>query len=221
MSSNKPDTLVYLVDDEFVVRDSLTLLIESTGQTVRSFESAEAFLNNYNPEQLGCLLLDVRIPSMSGLQLQEELLKKGITIPIIFISGNARVIDSAKAFRAGAVDFLEKPFDNEILLERIEEAIKKDIASREQLIENRKIQKRLDHLTAREQEVLSLIVSGHPNKDTARILNISNRTVEVHRARIMEKMQAESLAELIRMAAQCELLNDTTRRIILSSSARA
>ncbi len=206
MSINKPGTLVYLVDDEFSVRDSLALLIESTGQSVRSFESAEAFLNNYDPEHPGCLLLDVRMPSMSGLELQGELLKREIFIPIIFISGHAGIPDSAKAFRAGAVDFLEKPFDNEILLERIDEAIKKDIASREQFIEHREIQNRLDHLTHREQEVLSLIVRGHSNKEIARILDISNRTVEAHRASIMEKMQVKSLAELMLLATHSEIM---------------
>jgi len=212
MSINKPGTLVYLVDDEFSVRDSLALLIESTGQSVRSFESAEAFLNNYDPEHPGCLLLDVRMPSMSGLELQGELLKREIFIPIIFISGHAGIPDSAKAFRAGAVDFLEKPFDNEILLERIDEAIKKDIASREQFIEHREIQNRLDHLTHREQEVLSLIVRGHSNKEIAKILDISNRTVEAHRASIMEKMQVKSLAELMVLATHSEMLNDNLLR---------
>jgi RNA polymerase sigma factor (sigma-70 family) len=212
MSINKPGTLVYLVDDEFSVRDSLALLIESTGQSVRSFESAEAFLNNYDPEQPGCLLLDVRMPSMSGLELQGELLKREIFIPIIFISGHAGIPDSAKAFRAGAVDFLEKPFDNEILLERIDEAIKKDIASREQFIEHREIQNRLDHLTLREQEVLSLIVRGHSNKEIAKILDISNRTVEAHRASIMEKMQVKSFAELMVLATHSEILNDNLLR---------
>jgi len=212
MSINKSGTLVYLVDDEFSVRDSLALLIESTGQSVRSFASAEAFLNNYDPEQPGCLLLDVRMPSMSGLELQGELLKREIFIPIIFISGHAGIPDSAKAFRAGAVDFLEKPFDNEILLERIDEAIKKDIASREQFIEHREIQNRLDHLTLREQEVLSLIVRGHSNKEIAKILDISNRTVEAHRASIMEKMQVKSLAELMVLATHSEMLNDNLLR---------
>ncbi|MFZ2169094.1 MAG: response regulator, partial [Methylococcaceae bacterium] len=176
MSTNKSDFLVYLVDDEFAVRDSLTLLIKSTSQAVRSFESAEAFLNNYDPEKPGCLLLDVRMPVMSGLELQDELLRREISIPIIFISGHAGIPDSAKAFRAGAVDFLEKPFDDEVLLERIEEAIKKDIVQREQLIDHREIQNRLDNLTVREQEVLSLIIRGHSNKDAARKLNISART---------------------------------------------
>jgi len=126
VSNNKSEALVYLVDDEFAVRDSLTLLIESTGQAVRGFAAAEDFLNNYDPEQPGCLLLDVRLPSMNGLDLQSELLSREISIPIIFISGHAGVSDSAKAFRAGAVDFLEKPFDNTTLMERIAEALKKD-----------------------------------------------------------------------------------------------
>jgi FixJ family two-component response regulator len=209
MSANKSDTLVYLVDDEFSVRDSLTLLIESTGQTVKSFASAEAFLDNYDPKKPGCLLLDVRMPSMSGLELQDELLRREISIPIIFISGHAGIPESAKAFRAGALDFLEKPFDNELLLERIEEAIKKDIANREQRIEQRKIQNRLEHLTVREKEVLSLIACGHSNKEMARILDISNRTIEAHRASIMEKMQANSLAEMMVMVTHSEMLNDT------------
>jgi two-component system response regulator FixJ len=212
MSNHKLEPLVYLVDDEYAVRDSLALLIESTGQTVKSFASAEAFLTHYNPEQPGCLLLDVRMPSMSGLELQDELLRREISIPIIFISGHAGIPDSAKAFRAGAVDFLEKPFDNEILLKRIEEALNKDIASREQLNEHREIQKHLAHLTVREKEVLSLVFRGYSNKETARILDISNRTVEAHRASIMEKMQANSLAELMVMVTHPEMLNDNLQK---------
>lgn len=206
MSNNPLPPVVYLVDDEFVIRDSLTLLLESTGQTVKSFESAEAFLNSYNPAQPGCLLLDVRMPLMSGHDLQNELLKRDIRIPIIFISGNAEIPDSAKAFRAGAVDFLEKPFDTDLLLERINEAIKKDLAFREEFVKKRRIQDRVDHLTAREKEVLSLIVKSHSNKESAKILNISNRTVDVHRASIMEKMQAENVAELITMVMYSEAL---------------
>jgi FixJ family two-component response regulator len=209
MRGNKPESLVYLVDDEYAVRDSLALLIESAGLTVRSFASALDFLNDYDPLQPGCLLLDVRMPTMSGLELQVELARREIAIPIIFISGHAGIPDSAKAFRAGAVDFLEKPFDNGLLLERIAEAIKKDFADREQRIEHHKIQNILDHLTAREQEVLSLIVSGHSNKAMAKILGISNRTVEAHRARIMEKTLTNSLAELMAMIAHVDMLKDT------------
>ena len=204
MSIDNSTPVVYLVDDEFAIRDSLALLIESTGQTVRSFESAEEFLNNYVPDQPGCLLLDVRMPLMTGHELQAELINRGINIPIIFISGHADIADSAKAFRSGAVDFLEKPFDNEILLERINEAIKKDIAFREEFVKKRRIQDRIDHLTSREKEVLGLIVKSHSNKESAKILNISNRTVDVHRASIMEKMQAENVAELITMVMYCE-----------------
>jgi len=207
MRSTNTTPVVYLVDDEFAIRDSLTLLIESTGQTIKSFESAEAFLQNYDPEQPGCLLLDVRMPLMSGHELQNELLNKGICIPIIFISGHADIPDSAKAFRAGAVDFLEKPFDNEVLLERIDEALKKDVAFREERVKKRRIQERIDHLTTREKEVLGLIVKSHSNKESAKILNISNRTVDVHRASIMEKMQAENIAELITMVMYCEFPN--------------
>lgn len=204
MRTNNSKSLVYIVDDEFAIRDSLTMLIESTGQPVRSFESAKAFLNDYNPDQPGCLLLDVRMPIMSGHDLQMELSKRGYVIPIIFISGHAEIPDSAKAFRAGAVDFLEKPFNNAELLERIDEALKKDAAFRSEFIKRRRIQDRLDHLTARERQVLGLIVKSHSNKESAKILNISNRTVDVHRASIMEKMQADNVAELITMVMYCE-----------------
>ena len=204
MSANNPKSIVYIVDDEYAIRDSLTLLIESTGQLVRSFESAEDFLDEYNPDQPGCLLLDVRMPLMSGHDLQKELAKRGHIIPIIFISGHAEIPDSAKAFRAGAVDFLEKPFNNAELMERIDEALKKDAAFRGEFVKRRRIQDRLDHLTAREKEVLGLIVKSHSNKESAKILNISNRTVDVHRASIMEKMQADNVAELITMVMYCE-----------------
>ena len=212
MSNHKLEPLVYLVDDEYAVRDSLALLIESTGQIVKSFASAEAFLTHYNPEQPGCLLLDVRMPSMSGLELQDELLSREISIPIIFMSGHAGIPDSAKAFRAGAVDFLEKPFDNETLLMRIEEALNKDIASREHLNEHREIKKHLTHLTVREKEVLSLIFRGYSNKEMARLLDISNRTIEAHRASIMEKMQVKSLAELMLIVTHTEMLNDNLQK---------
>jgi len=204
MSVNNAIPLVYIVDDEFAIRDSLTMLIESTSQLVRSYESAEDFLNDYDPDQPGCLILDVRMPLMSGLDLQTELSNRGIIIPIIFISGNAEIPDTAKAFRAGAVDFLEKPFDSELLLERIEEAIKIDIEFREDLVKRRRIKDRINHLTKREKEVLGLIVKSCSNKETAKILNISNRTVDVHRASIMDKMQAENIAELITMVMYFE-----------------
>jgi two-component system, LuxR family, response regulator FixJ len=206
MAETKPNTLVYLVDDDFSVRDSLSMLIESTGQAVRCFESADDFLNNFDPDQAGCLILDVRMPSMTGLELQEELVRRDFAIPIIFISGHADVPDSSKAFRAGAVDYMEKPFDSDKLLNRMDEAIQKDLATRVHNAEKRKLKKRLRQLTPREHEVYILIVKGLSNKEAARQLNVSYRTVDVHRAKIMEKMEAEDLAELTVMAMHCGLI---------------
>lgn len=203
-TNHKP--LVYLVDDDFSVRDSLSMLIESTGQAVRSFESADDFLNNFDPDQAGCLILDVRMPSMTGLELQEELVRRDFAIPIIFISGHADVPDSSKAFRAGAIDYMEKPFATDLLLKRMQEAIQKDLNTRINNAERRKLKKRLSQLTPREHEVMILVVKGLSNKEVARHLNVSNRTIDVHRAKIMEKMDAEDLAELTVMAMHCGLL---------------
>jgi two-component system response regulator FixJ len=206
MVFEQSNAIVYLVDDEFAVRDSLTLLIETAGFDVQSFASAQEFMEGYDPERPGCLLLDVRMPTMSGLELQQKLNERGIAIPIIFISGHAEVADSAKAFRAGAIDFLEKPFENSVLFERIAEGIHEDIYARSQLALKRETLERLGQLTPREMEVLRLIISSHSNKESARILNVSNRTIDAHRARIMEKLQADSLAELMKIAMQCDLL---------------
>ena len=208
MVINKLHGIVYLVDDEFVMRDSLTLLIESTGLTVKSFESADSFLNHYDPEHPACLILDVRMPTMTGLELQDELIKRTINIPIIFISGNAEIPDSAKAFRAGAIDFLEKPFDHGVLLMRIEEALLKDIEFRAKITQDSTLQERINQLSLREKEVLSLVVSYHSNKEIGRILNLSNRTIDVHRAHIMKKMQAENFAELVIMVRESNLLKN-------------
>jgi FixJ family two-component response regulator len=206
MPESLPKTLVYLVDDDFSVRDSLSLLIESTGQAVRCFESADEFLNNFDSEQAGCLNLDVRMPNMTGLELQEEMARKNFSIPIIFISGHADIPDSSKAFRAGAVDYMEKPFDTNILLTRMQEAIQKDLDTRVHSSEIRKLKKRLGQLTPRELEVMVLIVKGLSNKEAAKQLVVSNRTVDVHRSKIMEKMEAADLAELTVMAMHCGLI---------------
>ncbi|MEQ1485445.1 response regulator [Methyloglobulus sp.] len=206
MAEIKPKTLVYLVDDDFSIRDSLSLLIETTGQAVRCFESADAFLNNFDADQAGCLILDVRMPSMSGLELQEELARRDFAIPIIFISGHADVPDSSKAFRAGAIDYMEKPFDSDTLLTRMQEAIQKDLDTRVYNAEKRKFKKLLSQLTPREHEVLILVVKGHSNKEVAKHLNISPRTIDVHRAKIMGKMEAEDLSELTVIAMHCGLI---------------
>lgn len=170
MGEIKANTLVYLVDDDFSVRDSLGMLIESTGQAVRSFESADEFLANFDPDQAGCLILDVRMPKMTGLELQEELVRRDFPIPIIFISGHADVPDSSKAFRAGAIDYMEKPFDSDVLLRRMREAIQKDQDTRGYNAEKRKIKKRISLLTPRELEVLVLIVKGHSNKEAGKAI---------------------------------------------------
>lgn len=193
------DSVVYLVDDDVAILDSLAILIKSTGLKIRSFESADAFLNGYCPELPGCLILDVRMPVMNGLELQEELSKRNIHIPIIFISGNPELPDVAKTFRAGAIDFLEKPFDGNQLIKRIHEALIKDSGYKNYQLINNKIQKRFDSLSAREKEVLQLIISSHSNKEVAKKLGISYRTVEAHRGHIMGKMQAENITHLVAM----------------------
>ena len=204
--TTRTKSLVYLVDDDYSVRDSLSMLIESTGQAVRCFESADEFLENFDPDQPGCLILDVRMPRMTGLELQEELNRRDFNIPIIFISGHADVPDSSKAFRGGAVDYMEKPFDSETLLKRMQEAIRRDADTRVQNAERRKLKQRLGTLTPREREVMTLVVKGLSNKEAARQLEVSNRTIDVHRAKIMEKMDAEDLAELTVMAMHCGML---------------
>jgi len=201
------DALVYLIDDEFSVRDSLTLVLETGGLRVKSFESAEDFLRNYNNEYPSCLILDVKMPCMSGLELQEELLKRNISIPIIFISGHAGISQSAKAFRAGAVDFLEKPFDHEVLLARITEVIQKNIEYRWRLNVHFELANRHYCLTEREREVLTLISEGSSNKEAANLLGISSRTVEAHRARIMKKMEVDSFVDLV-MLTHFNILNE-------------
>ncbi len=203
MTIDKQNATVYVVDDEFFVRDSLQLLLESAGFTVSCFESAESFLENFRPGQPGCLILDVLMNVINGIELQEILINKGVEIPIIFISGHGDVTTSSKAFRAGAVDFFEKPFDNQLLLKRIDEAFQKQFENWEKLSLKREILQRFNTLTPREKEVMKLIITNSSNKEAAKILGISHRTVDIHRAHVMEKMQAESLSDLIVMAFTC------------------
>ena len=207
MTFDTSSAWIYLVDDEFAVRDSMQIFIESTGRKVKTYPSAEAFLKDFDPEIPGCLILDVRMPLMDGLELQEVLSKRELNLPIIFISGNAGIPDSAKAFRAGALEFLEKPFDNKVLLERVDEAITKDIHSKQQQAEKRQIKACFESLTVREFEVLQLIVHSHSNKEAAKILDVSPRTIETHRAKIMEKLQAKDIAALANLLIKYELID--------------
>jgi len=191
---------IFIVDDDPSFRDSLQFLLGSVGLEARVFSSARDFLDGADPEAPGCLLLDLRMPGMSGLDLQEELGKTGIFMPIIFITGHGTVPMSVRAMKAGAVDFLEKPFDELDLLNAVHQAIEQDRKTRLERDELRKIQQRVDALTPRESEVFTLLVSGMLNKQVAHQLGTSERTIKAHRSRIMEKLEAASLTDLVRHA---------------------
>jgi FixJ family two-component response regulator len=182
------------------MRTSLQWLIESTGMQVRTYESADAFLAGYYPGRAGCLLLDVRMPGMSGLELQSYLAREGYRLPVIVITGHGDVGMAVKAMKAGAVDFIEKPFHDEDLLRSIGNALKLDQSRRATQTTRAEIAARLADLTPREHEVMAMVTEGKSNKEMAATLGVTPKTVEAHRARVMEKMRAESLAELVRMA---------------------
>lgn len=191
--------LVFIVDDDAAVRNSLRLLVKSVGLTATVFVSAQEFLAGYDPQQPGCLVLDVRMPGMSGLELQQQLNLRGAVIPVIFITGHGDIPMAVEAMQHGAFDFLQKPFRDQDLIDRIQRALEKDRENRAALGERARIRERLDSLTPREREVLALVTSGKANKVMAADLGLSQRTVEIHRARVMEKMGASSVAQLVRM----------------------
>jgi FixJ family two-component response regulator len=195
-----PDPIVFVVDDDPAMRASLRWLIESVGISVVTRSNAREFLEGYDPEQPGCLLLDVRMPEMSGLDLQAELALRKIALPIVIITGYAEVPIAVRAMKAGAFDFIEKPFSDEALLERIRKAIAHDTRKRRIDFERKSISLRLGQLTPRERDVLDRVVVGKSNKVIAAELKLSTKTVEAHRAHVMEKMQVESLAALIRLS---------------------
>ncbi|MFO1381365.1 MAG: response regulator transcription factor [Chitinivorax sp.] len=194
---NKPT--VFVVDDEEAVRDSLQWLLESKGLKVALFDSAEAFLAAYSPSLPGCLVVDVRMPGMSGLELQEKLAELHYAIPVIFITGHGDVPMAVQAVKHGAIDFLEKPFNDKDLLAIIERSLEHDRQQRERLQQASSAQSRLASLTPREREVMELVVAGKLNKLIADQLDISIKTVEAHRAKVMEKVGAHSLAELVQI----------------------
>ncbi|MBK1722009.1 response regulator transcription factor [Thiocystis violacea] len=195
---------IFLVDDDQGMRDSLTLILELAGYRVKSFESPKAFLEDFAPDERGCLLLDQRMPEMSGLDLQAVLIERGCLLPIIFLSAFGDVPTTVRAIQGGAIDFLEKPASTEVLLQRIQAALAEDQRRREEFATEQTILERFHQLTPREHEVLTLTTQGLTNKDIARQLGISPRTVENHRARMMEKMGAANLAELCRMSSVCQ-----------------
>ena len=198
MTARQPT--VFIVDDDPSFRDSLQFLLESVGLEARVFSSARDFLDAADPEAPGCLLLDVRMPGMSGLDLQNELADAGISLPIIFLTGHGTVPMSVQAMKAGAVDFLQKPVDERDLLDAVHQAFDQDRWARMERDELREIQMRINSLTAREYEVFTFLVSGMLNKQVAYRLGTTERTIKAHRSRIMEKMEADSLTDLVRHA---------------------
>ena len=192
--------IVYVVDDDSSVRHLLRALFESVPLPVQAFDSAEAFLAAYNPGQPGCLIVDFRMPGMSGLTLTERLSKDAISLPIIMITGHGTVQTAVRAMRAGAVDVLEKPFRDDELLNRVHEALRRDREQRRHHEQSSKVHERIATLTAREREVLDLVVDGWLNKQIAEELGISEKTVEVHRAHVMKKLEADGVADLVKMA---------------------
>ena len=194
------DSIVFVIDDDPSIRLAITSLIRSVGMRVESFPSAQEFMASKRPDAPACLVLDVRMPGVSGLDLQRDLMDADIRIPIIFITGHGDIPMSVRAMKAGAVEFLTKPFRDQDLLDAISQALERDRAHRSQYSEMAELRRRFKELTPREKEVMELVVSGLLNKQIAARLNISEITVKLHRHQVMEKMEAPSLADLVRMA---------------------
>ena len=199
-----PDQTIHVVDDDEALRDSMTWMLEGNGYHVAAYDSAEAFLAVCRPDMAGCVVLDVRMPGMSGLELFEELGRRRCSLPVVFITGHGDVPMAVSALKKGAVDFIEKPFSERDMLRLIEQCLQLERENRDKRRLEADTARRLEHLTQREREVLDLIIVGKLNKQIADVLGISIKTVEVHRARVMEKMGANSLAELVQHVVTVE-----------------
>lgn len=202
MSQAEPT--VFVVDDDAAILKSLRLLLKSVKINVEVYLTAQEFLDCYDPDRLGCLVLDLRMPDMSGLQLQEKLREKNIGIPVIIVTGHGDVPVAVQAMKKGAMDFVEKPFSDEFLLERIKAAIEKDAQTRQEQAAHQSAAARLSSLTPRESQVMNLVTAGKLNKVIAAELGISQKTVEFHRAQIMKKAEVDSVAELVKLVMQAE-----------------
>jgi len=203
------NSTVFVVDDDQEVREALQLLMESVGLPVETFGSSQEYLEQFDPERPGCLVLDIRMPGMSGLELQARLAAENIHPPIVMITGHGDVPMAVRAVQAGAVDFVQKPFNDQALLDSVHRAIQQDAVQRGEASKLRDIQERLDRLTPREREVLDLVVAGKRNKVIAAEMNISQSTVEAHRAKVMEKIEADTLSSLMRMMLTLEAHSDS------------
>lgn len=197
--------LVFVVDDDRTVRSSLKFLLSTVGLQAETFDSADSFLRKKRPDVPSCLVLDVRLPGVSGIDFQRELTAQNISIPIVFLTGHGDIPMSVRAMKAGAVEFLTKPFRDQDLLDAVRVALDRDRARREQETELADIRRRFDSLSSREQQVLSMVMNGMLNKQIAAELGTAESTVKVQRSRAMEKMQAESLAHLIKMMQKLQL----------------